>query len=187
MTHPSYSPQVGLNEAEDGVTDKSYGGALVEADFKPLSRIEAGALKEKLGTVSLDAFLLRVLSWQAAAGFLIPVLAWLLSASVSVGYSVLYGGICVVVPSALATGMVRRWRKRGVPTYAGGMLTSLFLLEMVKVVVSICMLSAASLALKPVSWLALVVGFVLVLKVYWVVALMGLGQTKRVQKIGINE
>lgn len=187
MTHPLHSPQVGLNEAKDGVADKSHAGEPEEAAFKPLSRVEVAALKEKLGAVSLDVFLLRVLIWQAAAGFLIAALAWLLSASALVGYSALYGAMCAVVPSALVAKMVRRWATMRVLTHAGGMLASLFLLELVKVVVTICLLLAAPLVLKPVSWLALVVGFVLVLKVYWVVALMGLGQTRRVQKIGINE
>jgi ATP synthase protein I len=67
------------------------------------------------------------------------------------------------------------------------MLTGLFVLEFAKILVTVSLLVAAPLVLASPDWIAIVVSFVLTLKVYWVVALIGLRQARHVQKIGINE
>jgi ATP synthase protein I len=51
--------------------------------------------------------------------------------------------------------------------FAKGSLLALFFWEGVKIVLSILMLVLAPVLLKNLNWLALVAGFVLVIKVYW--------------------
>ncbi len=161
------------------------------AVYKPLSREEARILKEKAGGLSLQAFLLKVLVWQVVAGCAAALGAWLLSASVLVGQSALYGAFCVVLPSAVVVRMVLKQISTGDLQLSGGILARFFVLELVKIVVTACMLLLAPVVLGAPNWIAVVAGFVVTLKVYWVVAFLGLGRAghvaSRVKKIGIIE
>jgi len=158
-----------------------------EEASKPLTRQEADALKRKLGGVSLPNFLLNVLVWQAVVGVALSALVWFVSGSAAVFYSALYGILCVVLPSALVARTVLRRISPDVPRRSGGVLTGLLVLEFVKILVTISLLLAAPLVLASPDWIAIVVSFVVTLKVYWVVALVGLRQARHVQKIGIKE
>ena len=161
-------------------------GEFEEAN-KPLTRQEADALKRKLGGVSLQNFLLNVLVWQVVVGVALSALVWFVSGRAAVFYSALYGVLCVVLPSALVVRTVL-WRiSPDALRRSGGMLTGLFVLEFAKILVTVSLLLAAPLVLSSPDWIAIVVSFVVTLKVYWVVALIGLRQTRHVQKIGINE
>ena len=158
-----------------------------EEPNKPLTRQEADALKRKLGGVSLQNFLLSVLVWQVVVGVALSALVWFVSGRAAVFYSALYGVLCVVLPSALVVRTVL-WRiSPDAVRRSGGMLTGLFMLEFAKILVTVSLLLAAPLVLSSPDWIAIVVSFVVTLKVYWVVALIGLRQARHVQKIGINE
>ena len=158
-----------------------------EEASKPLTRQEADALKRKLGGVSLQEFSLNVLVWQAVVGVAIAALVWFVSGRAAVFYSALYGILCVVLPSALVARTVLKRSSPDVPKQSGGVLTKLFVLEFAKLLVTVFLLLAAPLVLASPDWIAIVVSFVVTLKVYWVVALIGLRQARHVQKIGINE
>ena len=189
--HQLQNPQVGQNEA------RSYEGAAVVDDANergddwqdgeknaPLTFQEAFLLKEKLGGVSLEAFLLKVLMWQALSAVAIAALFWVASLNVALVVSAFYGAMCVVLPSALVARMVIKRVRPDVLKHSGGALTGLVVLELVKVLVTVCLLLAAPLMLDSPQWVAIVIGFAVTLKVYWVVALMSLRQPGHVKKLG---
>lgn len=181
-------PLVGQDEAQSDGQDKRREKYQDEeqagASHKPLTRQEVQALKKKLGGVTLEAFLLTVLMWQGAVSVAIASLVWLVSSEVLTAYSAFYGAMCVVLPSALVARTVIKRLKPDVLKHSGGRLVGLFVLELVKILVTLCLLLLAPVLLDSPHWIAIVVGFVVTLKVYWVVALMSLGQVKHVKKLG---
>jgi ATP synthase protein I len=175
--HHLHEPHAGRGNSSEDSHDKCQDERSDQEFQKPLTRREVQALKEKLGGVSLEVFLLNVLMWQVLVGIAIAVLAGMATGSVLTTYSAFYGAMCVVLPSALIARTVIRRSKPDVLQHSGGKLVGLF----------VCLLLAAPVVLGSPQWIALVVGFVATLKVYWVVALMGQGQAKHVKKTGINE
>ena len=169
------------------MVDEIQKTGVFEEAVKPLNRQEADALKRKLGGVSLQNFLLNVLVWQVLVGAALTALVWFVSGRATVFYSALYGILCVVLPSALVVRTVLRRNKPDVLRRSGGVLAGLFVLEFAKILMTVSLLLAAPLVLASPDWIALVASFVVTLKVYWVVALIGLRQARHIQKIGINE
>ena len=160
--HHLHKPHAGQNEA------KSYAGADKKRDewnddgqddekIPPLTRQEVELLKQKLGGVSLEVFLLKVLMWQALSAVAIATVAWLVSSSVVAVTSAFYGAMCVVVPSALVARMVIKRVGPDVVRHSGGTLMRLVVLELVKIVVTVCLLLAAPLVLDSPQWVAIVV------------------------------
>ena len=176
----SYAAANGANERRDEWNDDGQDGEKIP----PLTRQEVQLLKQKLGGVSLEAFLVKVLMWQALSAVAIATLAWLVSSSVVAVTSAFYGALCVVLPSALVARMVIKRVKPDVVKHSGGTLMGLVVLELVKIVVTVCLLLAAPLVLDSPKWVAIVIGFAVTLKVYWVVALMSLRQPGHVKKLG---
>ena len=193
--HNVHKPHAGQNEAESYVVARDANGADERRDewnddgqdgekVPPLTRQEVQLLKEKLGGVSLEAFLPKVLMWQALSAIAIAMLAWPVFSSVVVVTSAFYGAMCVVLPSALVARMVIKRVRPDVLKHSGGTLMRLVVLELVKIVVTVCLLLAAPLVLDSPQWVAIVIGFAVTLKVYWVVALMSLRQPGHVKKLG---
>ena len=86
--------------------------------------------------------------------------------------SVFYGGLCALLPSAvMAYGLTgSRWARRHAAQPAGavrGVLGGVFFWEGVKILLAIAMLALAPSLIPGLSWVGLLVGLVLVLKVYW--------------------
>jgi ATP synthase protein I len=128
--------------------------------FKPLTREEASALRQKQPPLSPW----RVLMVQVAVGGGVALLAVLLTRRVELAWSVLYGAATVVLPGALmARGMTSRLSSMS-PGVSG---VSFMLWEMVKIVASIALLALAPKVVEPLSWPALLVGLVVCIKVYW--------------------
>ena len=179
MKHRLQTAHAQLYRAESHALNDSGDEDTAKADPKPLTRSEADALSKKLGGMSLQAFLVKVLVWQVLAAATVFVLAWLVSSNVLVGYSALYGAMCVVLPSALVVRMVLR--QSGANSTQRNLLgpVGLLVLEIVKVGITIALLCTAPFVLSSPDWIAVVVGFVVTLKMYWVVAFMGLRQTKQ--------
>lgn len=106
-----------------------------------------------------------VVAGQAGVGIVAALAAWVLTGKQTVGWSVAYGALCVVVPAAVfARGLTGRFASLNAGTAAVGFL----LWEMVKIALSIVMLMAAMRVVAGLSWPALLVGMVLAMKVYWV-------------------
>lgn len=138
-----------------------------EDDFNPLTAEEAGALRARLPQLSVW----KVVGLQAVVAVVAAVLAWLLMGRMPVVWSVVYGGLSVVVPSALfARGMTSRLTRASLGTAVAGFL----LWELVKIGLTVAMLFMANKWIADVSWPALLVGFVITMKVHWVV--MGFGR-----------
>ena len=132
--------------------------------FKALTREEAQALRAKEPPLSPW----RVIGAQVAVGVVAALLAVLLTGRQEVAWSVLYGAATVVVPGALmARGMTSRLSSMS----PGASAVSFMLWEMVKIAVSIAMLMVAPRLVQPLSWLALLAGMVLCMKVYWLALL----------------
>jgi ATP synthase protein I len=83
-------------------------------------------------------------------------------------YSLAWGGLCVVVPSAV---FARGLMSRATLMNAGSATAGFFLWEMVKIALTLAMLFAAMRVVKDLSWPALLVGLVVTMKVYWLALL----------------
>lgn len=130
-----------------------------QAEFKPLSAEEARQWREQHPALSPW----RIVAWQAAAGSLVAGLTWLVSGQDALAGSVLYGVLAVVLPaSVLARAMSRR------SGAAGAALAGFFVWELVKILLTVAMLVAAPKVVPGLSWPAMLAGFVVAMKVYWV-------------------
>lgn len=129
--------------------------------FKPLTAQEARQWRQRQRSLSLW----RALRLQAAVGAVAVLLVWLASGSRAALWSAAYGALAVVLPAALfARGMARSLRVRA----GGAALAGLFVWEGAKLALTVAMLLAAPrLFGAGLHWLALVAGFVLTLKSYW--------------------
>ncbi len=132
-----------------------------EPDFKPLTPEEARELRKKYPPLSP----FRVIAWQVLLGLLAAVMAWWATGRASVGWSALYGAAVVVLPTALfARGVLGRGAAGG----SGAALARMFGWELVKIVVAVAMMLAAPRVVAGLSWLAMLLAMVLVMKAYWI-------------------
>ena len=146
--HPSDDPQ------------DSWDVETQEEGFKPLTREEAE--KFRASNPSLSPWTL--VASQLAAGIVLSVLAWLLTGQSRMAWSAGYGALAVVIPSAL---FVRGLSRQKNASHGGSALAGFFVWEMVKIALTVAMLVAAPKLIDKLSWLALVAGFVVTMKVYW--------------------
>ena len=131
-----------------------------ELEFKRLSAQEAQALRESNPSVSPW----WVVGMQVAVGLLVALAVWGVTGISSAGWSAGYGALAVVVPAAL---FVRGLSRQQQAASAGYALTGFFVWEMVKIALTVAMLFAAPRLVWQLNWLALLAGFVVTMKVYW--------------------
>lgn len=146
-----------------------------ESDFKPLSAQEAQALREAQPMVSPW----RIVGWQILVGLLVALATWGATKSMVAGWSAAYGALAVVIPAAL---FVRGLSRQQSAANAGSALTGFFVWEMVKVLLTVAMLFAAPRLILNLNWLALLAGFVVTMKVYWVAMWLRPGYKKSLNK-----
>lgn len=133
-------------------------------DFKPLTVDEAHRWRS--AQVSLSIW--RVIAWQCAAAIAVGLLAYAVSGRLSVMWSAAYGGLAVLLPSAMmAWGVTAGRLSKLLSVFAKGSLAALMFWEGIKVLLVVMLLSLAPVWVPELNWLALVAGLVLVLKVYW--------------------
>ena len=145
-----------------------------EVEFKPLSAEEARLWRSR--QIPLSPW--RIVAWQLVAGVLASLVAWLLSGRAEIAGSVAYGALSVVAPAAvLARGMSRR------AGAAGAALASFFVWELVKIALTVAMLLAAPRLVPHLSWLALLAGLVVAMKVYWVAMWLHSARRRPMEKI----
>jgi ATP synthase protein I len=140
-----------------------FDGSDDEAEvFKPLTADEARALRKRNPPVSPW----RVVVGQGLLGCLVAAATWVYSGSEQLGWSVAYGVLAVVIPAALfARGMASPLSLRN----PGAAMMGFFLWEAVKIALTVAMLFAAPKVVTNLSWLAMLAGLVVTMKVYWFV------------------
>ena len=145
-------------------------------NFKPLTRQEADDVRRGIQPVSM----VQVLAVQAVAGVLVAMITWVVTGRQVAGWSAFYGALAVIAPAALfARGLSRQKSALG----AGSALVGFFVWELVKIGTTVAMLLVAPRLVPQLSWLALLAGFVVTMKVYWLATWLQLARTKSVKKI----
>ena len=135
-----------------------------EADFKPLTREEAQQWRATQPQVSVW----WLVGMQMLVGLSAGALGWLLTQRAPVAGSVLYGAAAVVLPSAvMAYGLTSSAVSRLLAGVAQAAFAGFLLWEGVKILVAVVMLWLAPKVIPELSWLGLLAGLVLTLKVYW--------------------
>ncbi len=135
-----------------------------EPEFKVLTAEEARRLRLKNPPLSPW----RVVAGQVVVGLLAALLGWGLTGQSSTGWSIAYGALVVVLPAALfARGLMGRLSSLNPATAVAGF----FLWEMVKIGLSFALLALAPKMVPGLSWVAMLVGLMVTLKVYWVALL----------------
>ncbi len=137
----------------------------LEPDFKPLTPEQAAAWRQR-NPVSSPW---RVLGLQLLVGLAVAVLTGVVSGQLRLAASVAWGVVSVVVPGVVfARALARQMRLK----QAGAALAALFVWELVKIVLTVALLLVAPKVIAGLSWLALVAGFVVTMKVYWLAMAM---------------
>jgi ATP synthase protein I len=135
-----------------------------EQEFKRLTAEQAQALRESDPALSPW----WVVGLQCLAGLAVTLLAWGISGKAAVGWSAGYGALAVIIPAALfARGLMSRFSSINAATAGFGF----FLWEAVKIAVSIAMIAVAPRLIADLSWLALLAGLFVTLKMYWLALL----------------
>lgn len=143
----------------DGWSDFDEAG-FEEENFKPLTAEQAQVFRNAHPQLGLW----RIVLGQVLVGILVAGMAWGVSGQSGVAWSAAYGALAVIIPSSLfARGLSRL---RGSPS--GAAMAAFFVWELVKVVLTVAMLFAAPRLVAQLSWWALLAGFVVTLKAYWV-------------------
>ena len=143
----------------------------LEPDFKPLTAEQAQAWRHQHPMASPW----RVLFLQVLVGGLLAVLTAWFSGQFRLAASVAWGAVAVVIPAAVFVRALSRQMRMRQP---GSALAGLFVWEMVKIVLTVALLLVAPKVVSDLSWLALVAGFVVTMKVYWLAMALGWMQRK---------
>ena len=127
--------------------------------IRPLTAEQARHLREQ--NPPLSAW--WVVAGQAGVGVVAALLAWAVTGKQSVGWSVGYGALAVVIPAAVfARGLVARSR------HPGGVAMGFLAWELLKVALTVAMLLAAPRVVPGLHWLGLLGGVIVATKIYWV-------------------
>ena len=155
--------EISLKRATE-LSDTKANGAEDE-NFKPLTHEEALKLRNESPAVSPWV----VLVGQMLVGCLVACAAWALTGKQNAGWSALYGALAVVIPGALfARGLMSQFSSLNAVTAGFGF----FVWEAMKISLSVGMLFVAPRLVADLDWLAMLIGLIVTLKVYWLALLM---------------
>lgn len=136
-----------------------------ELEFTPLTAAQAQVLREQDPPLSPW----WVVAGQVAAGLLVALAAWGMTGRPNAGWSAGYGALAVVIPAALfARGLMSQFSSINAMTAGFGF----FVWEAIKISASVGLLIAAPRLVTDLDWLAMLIGLIVTLKVYWVALLM---------------
>ena len=142
-----------------------------EAEFQPLTAEQAQAWRQQNPAISPW----RVLALQVVVGALMAVLTGWVSGQSRLAASAAWGSVAVVIPAVVFVRALSRQMRRSQP---GSALVGLFVWELVKIILTVALLLVAPKVVSDLSWLALVAGFVVTMKVYWLAMALGWMQPK---------
>jgi len=132
--------------------------------FVPLSAEEATRFRKEHPSLSPW----WVVAGQLVMGLLVAGLAWAATQTIDIAVSAACGALAVIVPGALfARGLTGQFAALN-PTNA---VTSFFVWELVKILVTVAVLLAAHRWVVGLSWPSMLVGLVVTMKVYWLALL----------------
>jgi ATP synthase protein I len=147
-----------------------------DEEFHPLTAEEAQAWRERHTSLSVWWVLVAQL---ALAAVLAMLGSWLWGFA-SIGMSVMYGALAVIVPAALfARGLTSSAASVNAMTAAVGFAVW----QGVKLVLTVLLLALAPRVLNEVSWPALLAGMLLAMKVYWLALVWGKPKTSDTAKL----
>ncbi|NQW67057.1 MAG: ATP synthase subunit I [Burkholderiales bacterium] len=147
-----------------------------EEEFHPLTAEEAQAWRQRHTSLSVW----WVLGVQLALAAVLAVLGSWFWGFASIGMSVIYGALAVVVPAALfARGLTSSAASVNAMTAAVGFVVW----QGVKLVLTVLLLALAPRVLNEVSWPALLAGMLLAMKVYWLALAWGRPKTSDTAKL----
>jgi ATP synthase protein I len=136
--------------------------------FKPLTREEARQWRARQPETSVW----QVVRWQLLLTVGVTLVAAAVAPRSSVVWSVLYGALCVLLPTSLmahglTSSLLFRRLGMGRASATNASLGRLFFWEGVKVALVLAMMWVAPRLIPDLSWLGLLAGLVVVLKAYW--------------------
>ena len=143
----------------------------IEPEFKPLSAEQAQAWRQH----NPQASPWRVLWLQVGVGALMALLTGLITDEIHLAASVAWGSVAVVVPAVVFVRALSRQMRLIQP---GSALVGLFVWELVKIILTVALLLVAPKVVSDLNWFALVAGFVVTMKVYWLAMALGWMQRK---------
>lgn len=166
MVKIASSPETGIPANTTDAVDEG-----LESEFKPLTAEQAQAWRQQNPVVSPW----RVLALQVLVGACVAVLTGLVSGQSRLAASSAWGSVAVVIPAVVFVRALSRQMRR---TQAGSALVGLFVWELVKIILTVALLLVAPKVISNLSWFALVAGFVVTMKVYWLAMALGWMQAK---------
>jgi ATP synthase protein I len=166
MTTIASSPKTGVSIVAADAVDEDLAN-----DFKPLSAEEAQVWRQN----NPQASPWRVLLLQLAVGALMALLVGFITGQVHLAASSAWGAVAVVVPAMVFVRALSRQMRR---KQLHSALLGLIVWELVKVVLTVALLLVAPKVIANLSWFALVAGFVVTMKVYWLAMALGWMQRK---------
>ena len=147
------------------MTETPGNASVEESDFSPLTPEQAHRLIAQNPSLSVW----WVLSAQLVVGVLAAMVAGILTGQWASAWSAFYGCLAVVIPGALfARGLRSQFSSISAVTAGFGF----FVWEAVKIGVSVAMLAAAPRLVADLDWLAMLIGLIVTLKVYWLALLV---------------
>ncbi len=135
-----------------------------DPDFKPLTHEQA--MQWRSTQPELSPW--RVVSVQWLVGVCLAAAGGLLMQRSAIAWSLLYGAAAAAIPTALmAWGLTRSRLSRGMSGQVETVFLNFVVWEGLKILLTVILLWIAPRIVPGLNWLALVVGLVVVLKVYW--------------------
>jgi len=135
------------------------------SEFTPLTAEQAKVLREQQPSTSPWV----IIGLQLVVGCMVAFATWGFTGKSNFGWSAAYGALAVIIPAVLfARGLMSQFSSINAATAGFGF----FVWEAIKIAVSVGMLFAAPKLVAGLDWLAMLIGLIVTLKVYWLALLM---------------
>jgi len=147
-----------------------------DEEFHPLTAQEAKAWRERHKSLSVW----WVVGAQLALAALMAMLCAWFWRDISIGISLMYGALAVVIPAAM---FARGLTSSAASTNATAAAMSFAVWQGIKLVLTVLLLALAPRVLNEISWPALLAGMLLTMKVYWLALAWGRPKTSEASEM----